>query len=73
MTRIAIGFGLALAWALAACGGRDEAQQAREAREATQATVESAPQAGSPTGGAAPEDTEVTVDSAPTGEAPAEE
>jgi ABC-type glycerol-3-phosphate transport system substrate-binding protein len=62
MARIAIAFVLGLALALAACGGRDEAQKAaREAREATEVTVESA---GAPTGEAAREATQVTVESA---------
>jgi hypothetical protein len=74
MARIAIAVGLGLAWVLAACGGQDEAQEsARKAREATEVTVESAPQAGSPTGQAAREDTQVTVESAETGARPAED
>lgn len=74
MTRIAIVFGLGLAWVLAACGGHDEAQEeaARKAKEATEVTVESA-QTGAPTGQAAKEDTEATVESAETGKTPAEE
>lgn len=74
MARRAIGFVLGLALALAACGGRDEVgKSAREAREATEVTVESAPQAGAPTGEAAREATQVTVESAKPGDEAAED
>ena len=74
MPRISMAFGFGLAWALAACGGGDDAQEAaRKVKEATEVTVESAPQPGAPTGQAAKEDTEVTVESAETGRMPAEE
>lgn len=73
MARTAIAVGLGLAWALAACGGQDEAQESAKAREATEVTVESAPQAGAPTGQPSREDTQVTVESAETGARPAED
>ena len=63
--RVAVGIGLALACVLAACDGSDGSREtARQAEEATQVTVESAPQAGSPRGGAGAERTQVTVESA---------
>lgn len=68
MTRIMVAFVLGLSCALAACGGPDEAQEsATKASEATQVTVDSAPQAGAPTGEAR-EATQATVESAQPGE-----
>lgn len=74
MTRIRIAFVLGLSCALAACGGPDEAQEsARKASETTEVTVDSAPQAGAPTGEAAREATQATVESAQPGEETPEE
>lgn len=69
MRRTSIGFGLGLAWMLAACGGNDEAQQAaaRGAEEVTEVSVESAQH---PSVSTAKVDTEVTVGSAKTEEKP---
>jgi hypothetical protein len=74
MRRIAIVFGLGLAWTLAACGGHDQAQEAaRKAKEATEVTVESAQHPGVSTGQGDKENTEVTVESAKTGKKPGQE
>ncbi len=74
MRRIAVAVGCALALALPACGGHEDAQEtAREAREATEVTVESARPPGAATDEPAGEHTQATVESAETSEPPAEE
>lgn len=66
MTRISIVLGLGLALALAACGGRDDANQAAKS---TEVTVQSADQPGDEQGA----NTEVTVESAEPEQKPAKE
>jgi len=70
MTRITIVSALGLALTLAACGGREDAQQtAREAKKSTDVTVQSAGQPGDEKGA----NTEVTVESAEPEQKPAKE